>query len=73
MGVMLDRSVSWFDTSFKQTLANFRTYFAKSKKVEEEVYAKLSDLELIMEMNPLASTTKGVGKVAPFLDFKKVN
>ena len=68
----MDRSVNWFETSFKETMANFRSYFAKSSKVEEDVYANVSDLELIMEMNPLASTTKGVGKLTPFLDFKKV-
>ena len=72
MDIMLDRSVSWFDTIFKETVANFRSFFAKSSKAEEYVYANVSDLELIMEMNPLASTTKGVGKLPPFLDFKKV-
>jgi len=71
MDIMMDRSVNWFETSFKETMANFRSYFAKSSKVEEDVYANVSDLELIMEMNPLASTTKGVENLRLFLILRR--
>ena len=69
---MTGRTFTQFGVQFKSAVQRFRQYLVATKQQQQQDVWSSDDLSICQQINKLASTTKGVKKIAPFMEYKQV-